>query len=109
MGLDRVSLTDMNDNKPESIKQDQTARMCRLILLYTLREIKSIDMNVRKRVNKSCLSIILWSHTVHSFLRGNIHSYMYAQFCFTQLHVIQSTMLKYVYGLTAADFTQLAC
>ena len=36
-----VQLTETNDSAAESAEQDQTARMCRLILLYTLREVIS--------------------------------------------------------------------
>ena len=39
MAFDRVSLTEINDRAAESAEQDQTARTCRLILLYTLRKI----------------------------------------------------------------------
>ena len=37
-GVCWVSLSEINDNAAESAEQDQTARMCRLILLYTLRK-----------------------------------------------------------------------
>ena len=42
MALVKVSLTDTNDNVAESVEQDQTKRMCTLILLYTL---PKIDLN----------------------------------------------------------------
>ena len=38
--LDRVSLTEIGSRQMESAEQDQTARMRRLISLYTLRKIK---------------------------------------------------------------------
>ena len=34
-----VSVTELNVEVAESAEQDQTARMCRLILIYTFREI----------------------------------------------------------------------
>ena len=37
--MDGTSLTEINGIVAESAEQDQTARMCSLILLYTLREI----------------------------------------------------------------------
>ena len=39
MALDGISLEDAIDRASESVEQDQTARMCRLILIYTLRKI----------------------------------------------------------------------
>ena len=36
--LGGISLTEFHDETTESVEQDQTARMCRLILLYTLRK-----------------------------------------------------------------------
>ena len=50
MGL---SFTESIDRISESAEQDQTARMCRLILLYSLRK-----MNI-------------WSRTVRDKLKGN--------------------------------------
>ena len=38
MALNGVSLTEINAGAAESAEQDQTARMCRLILLYILRK-----------------------------------------------------------------------
>ena len=35
-----VSLTEIDDRSAESAEQDQTTRMCRLILLYTIRKLK---------------------------------------------------------------------
>ena len=32
-------MTEINDISAESVEQDQTARMCRLILPYTLRKV----------------------------------------------------------------------
>ena len=46
MALDTVSLT-KNDRAAENVAQDQTARMCRLILLYTLRRINSWSRTAR--------------------------------------------------------------
>ena len=37
--MDGGLLSVSNDKEVESAEQDQTARMCRLILLYTLRKI----------------------------------------------------------------------
>ena len=39
--LDHVPLTEFKYSATESADQDQTARMCRLILLYTLRNRKA--------------------------------------------------------------------
>ena len=39
MASDGGSLTEYNDGTAESAEQDQTARMCWLILVYTLRKI----------------------------------------------------------------------
>ena len=50
MPLDRVLLMDINDTAAESAEQDQTARMCRLILLYTLRK-KVHEQRIRIEVN----------------------------------------------------------
>ena len=36
-----VSLIEINDRAAESVEQDQTARTCSLILLYTLRKIST--------------------------------------------------------------------
>ena len=44
-----VSLTKINDRAAESVKQDQTARMCRMILLYTIRKNKWMVENARIR------------------------------------------------------------
>ena len=38
MVLDGVSLAETIDRASESVEQDQTARMCSLILIYTLRK-----------------------------------------------------------------------
>ena len=38
MALDGVSLAETIDRASESVEQDQTARMCGLILVYTLRK-----------------------------------------------------------------------
>ena len=43
-----VSLTEINDRTVESAEQDQTARMCRLILLYTLRKYKSMVRSLKQ-------------------------------------------------------------
>ena len=39
MALDGVLMSELNDTAADSAEQDQTARMCRLILLYTLSKI----------------------------------------------------------------------
>ena len=39
MAIGHVSLTDVNGKTVGSVEHDQTARICRLILLYTLRKI----------------------------------------------------------------------
>ena len=49
MAYDRVSLAEINDRAAESAEQDQTARTCSLILLYTLRKIHSLSRTVVKR------------------------------------------------------------
>ena len=36
--LDVAKFTNINDKEAESVEQDQTARMCSLILIYTLRK-----------------------------------------------------------------------
>ena len=38
MAVEEVSLTEINDRIAESADQDQPVRMCRLILLHTLRQ-----------------------------------------------------------------------
>ena len=38
MALDGISLAETIDRASESVEQDQTARMCRLILIYNLRK-----------------------------------------------------------------------
>ena len=40
MALVKILLTESNDREAESVEQDQTARMCRLILRYTFRKMK---------------------------------------------------------------------
>ena len=39
--MDGIPLIEFDDRTAESVEQDQTARMCRLILLYTIRKINS--------------------------------------------------------------------
>ena len=41
MALYEFSMTEFNDRATESAEQDQTARMCSLILHYTIRKINS--------------------------------------------------------------------
>ena len=41
------SMTEINDSAAESAMQDQTARMCRLILRYTLCKINLTVVNYR--------------------------------------------------------------
>ena len=43
MALDGVSLIEFNNRVAESVEQDQTTRMYRLILLYTLRKINPMS------------------------------------------------------------------
>ena len=43
MALDGISLAEMDDRVSERAQQDQTARMCRLILVYTLRNINILS------------------------------------------------------------------
>ena len=50
MTLDQISLMDISDRETESAEQDQTARMCSLILLYTLRQKKRKVMVANCRV-----------------------------------------------------------
>ena len=52
-----VSLTEVNDKAAESEEKDQTARMYRLILLYTLRKKK--NMYGRKSRSKSYIAACL--------------------------------------------------
>ena len=40
--LEGISLKETNYRKAQSVKKDHTARMCRLILLYTLRKINPL-------------------------------------------------------------------
>ena len=42
MTVDGILLTDFIDRSAESAGQDQTTRICRLVLLFTLRKNKSI-------------------------------------------------------------------
>ena len=51
MEVDRISLIGFNDKGAESAEQDQTARMCSLILLYTLRR---IDASSRTEKEELC-------------------------------------------------------
>ena len=44
MAVGGVPLTKVNDRTAESVEQDQTARMCRLILLYALRKMNSCSL-----------------------------------------------------------------
>ena len=53
MALNRVSLTDTNKRKVKSVEQDQTARMCILILLNTLLKNKSMVTNSRIMIKTS--------------------------------------------------------
>ena len=39
MALDKVSTAEIKGRAAKSAEQDQTARTCRLVLLYTLRQI----------------------------------------------------------------------
>ena len=41
MALNEIPVTEISDRGEESVEQDQTARMCSLILLYTLRKINA--------------------------------------------------------------------
>ena len=43
--MNKVSSTEVDDRVAESAEQDQTARMCRLILLYSLRQNKPMTAN----------------------------------------------------------------
>ena len=54
--IERGLSTEINDTTAESAEQDQTARMYRLILLYTLRKIITPFANGRIR-NKNPVSI----------------------------------------------------
>ena len=45
-----ISLTYTNDRAAGSVEQDQTARMCSLILLYTLRKINLWSRNAGERL-----------------------------------------------------------
>ena len=38
MTLEEIPFTEISDKAAKSAEQDQTARMCRLILLYTFRK-----------------------------------------------------------------------
>ena len=53
MTFDGVSLKKFNDTAPESAEQDQTARTCRLILLYTVRKVNPMVSKVLINVNSS--------------------------------------------------------
>ena len=52
MALDGVSRAEITDKASESVERDQTARMCRLILIYTLRKNKSVVANGNIRFKK---------------------------------------------------------
>ena len=43
--MDGLSRTEINGLTLERAEQDQTARMCSLILLYTLRKINATSLN----------------------------------------------------------------
>ena len=40
-------LTEINDRSAESVEQDQTARTCSLIFLYTLRKMHGLKRTIR--------------------------------------------------------------
>ena len=61
MPLDGVLLSEMNYKAAEGVEQDQTARMCRLILIHTIR--KSIVSNGRTSAHNTisidrCLALV---------------------------------------------------
>ena len=49
MALDGLSLTEISDQAAESAEQDQTARMCRLILFYTIRKHSQLSRTWKNR------------------------------------------------------------
>ena len=50
MEIGEVMLTETKERPTESVEQDQIARMCSLILLYTLRKNKRLVTDDRIRV-----------------------------------------------------------
>ena len=47
MTFNGVSSTELNNGAVESVEQDQTARMCRLMLLFTLRDVNPCSRATR--------------------------------------------------------------
>ena len=62
MHLDRLLLTEINDISAESAEQDQTARMCSLILLYTLRKINPRSRTAGQGLQHSSVQECLLQH-----------------------------------------------
>ena len=52
MELDGILLPKINDREVERTEKDQTASMCRLILVHTLHKFKSTVANNRIRIKK---------------------------------------------------------
>ena len=75
------SFTETNDSAAESAEQDQTTRMCRLVLFYTFRKINTMVSNssIRikhemRRVVKSLLNDkFFYTDQIESFCRRQIY------------------------------------
>ena len=62
MTVDGASFTEINDRPTESARQDRTARMCRLILLHTLRKTMAANGRIAVRmVGKYRRRSLAWS------------------------------------------------
>ena len=59
LNMNKVSLIEINDKALESSDQDQTVRMCRLILIYTLRKNKDMLANAKIMVKDIPSDILL--------------------------------------------------
>ena len=57
-------LTEISDRLAESADQDQTARSCSLILLYTLRKITDLLQKPRRGFAPICLQILHQINTI---------------------------------------------
>ena len=55
MAFDGVSLTEVNNGPAGSAEQDQSARRCTLILLYTLRKSKT---TVDRSIENACVAFV---------------------------------------------------
>ena len=78
MALESVSLTDTNDRPAKSVKQDQTAHTCRVILLYTLYKINPLVSNARitaKGEKRPFIHSLFYPGLIHPKLDISTESY----------------------------------